>query len=135
MFIAVVFLGLLGYLGCVALFKKPISLSEVRALASKEDLEISSGNTMHCELYGPLLHCEYSHVPGEEDRLLFSIAIRKGELTAAFKDGELLRWSDGKKTYKPDDDADPCHKNAPWLWESLLGTIQNVVITMGAQTT
>jgi hypothetical protein len=135
--IVFVLLGLLGYMGCIALLKKPIGLDEVRWLASRESLRVSSGNRMHCEIHGYLLYCEYSHVPGEEDRLLFKIAVRKGALTAAFEDGELLWWSDGRATYTPDGDTDPYHQNATWLWESVLGTIQNIVATntrLGART-
>jgi hypothetical protein len=129
-------LGLLGYMICIALLKKPISLTEVRQLASRENLEVSSGNRMRCEIYGYSLHCGYSHITGEEDRHLFRTAFRKGVLMAAFKDGKLLWWSDGKTTYKPGDDIDPCHQNAVWLLESILGTIQNIVATkagLGAQ--
>jgi hypothetical protein len=132
-----VLLGLLGYLGCIALLKKPIGLNEVRQLVSRENFDVSSGNRMHCKIHGYLLYCEYSHVPGEEDRLLFQIAYRKGALMAAFEGDRLLWWSNGKVTYKPDDDIDPCHQNAVWFRESILGTIQNIVATkagLGART-
>ncbi len=133
-------LGLLGYLILIACLKKPICLDEVRLLVPREKMEVSSGNRTHCEIYGYLLHCEYSYIPKEGDHLRFDIAYRKGALTAAFQNGKLLWWKDEEATYKPDDDQDPGHKNARWHWENILGMIQNVVATakpkdkVGAQT-
>ena len=135
-FVCLLIIALSVFLKRIVAPSKPISLDEVRYLASREDMVVSNGNSMHCKIHGRHLYCEYTRISGEADSLLFEINFRKGKITAVFQDGRLLRWSDGNGTYRVGDFLEPCNYQEIWIWESILGAIQNVVAIqkkLGAQ--
>jgi len=107
--------------------RKPIELEEVRYLASRENLEVSMGASMHQMMYGHFLRCEYIHVPGEYDRLICSITYQRGRLMASFKDGRLIRWSDGLMVHEASDVDQSNYEGEAWMWKSILGTVEYAI--------
>ena len=127
---AVFMVVLLALMALAARKKHPVSLDDVRFLATRENLELFAGDAMHCRIKGRALYCEYTHVPAERDRLLVEVDFRKGKLLATFEYGRLLQWSDEKGIVH---EAEHCRSGDAWLWESILGTVQNVVAVQERQ--
>lgn len=102
---------------------RTLTPEKIREILTRTELQTNGAGAFFNREIG----CDRSFTP-EGQKLSFRATGFRGKLTAEFDpDGRLLRWNNGSKKYPRElNHLRKTYFHDVWLWESILGTIQNI---------